>query len=105
MHEALTRARGHRGREVPRMPMTKSGLRRGPHFLIFADRESLDCSLESERTCTGERDADRFRYDGLDTGERERRRAACLNVALMRFTQPNTPPATMQKAECGMAMA
>ena len=34
--------------------------------------------------------------DGLDTGERERRRTACLNAALLRFVQPNAPTATMQ---------
>ena len=34
--------------------------------------------------------------DGLDTGERERRRTACLNAALLRFIQPDTPNATIQ---------
>ena len=34
--------------------------------------------------------------DGLDTGERDRRRTACLNAALLRFTQPDAPTATMQ---------
>ena len=34
--------------------------------------------------------------DGLDTGERERRRTACLNAALLRFVQPDAPTATVQ---------
>ena len=34
--------------------------------------------------------------DGLDTGERDRHRAACLNAALMRFVQPDVPAATVQ---------
>ena len=34
--------------------------------------------------------------DGLDTGEHERRRTACLNAALLRFVQPDAPTATMQ---------
>ena len=34
--------------------------------------------------------------DGLDTGEHERRRTACLNAALLRLVQPDTPTATIQ---------
>ena len=34
--------------------------------------------------------------DGLDTGERERRRTACLNAALLRFVQQDMPTATIQ---------
>ena len=34
--------------------------------------------------------------DGLDTGECERRRTACVNAALLRFVQPDAPTATMQ---------
>ena len=34
--------------------------------------------------------------DGLDTGARDRHRAACLNAAMMRFVQPDVPTATVQ---------
>jgi hypothetical protein len=34
--------------------------------------------------------------DGLDTGEHERRRTACLNAALLRFVQPDAPTATVR---------
>ena len=34
--------------------------------------------------------------DGLDTGERERRRTACVNAALLRFVQPDMRNATIQ---------
>ena len=33
--------------------------------------------------------------DGLDTGERDRRRTMCLNAALLRFVQPDVPTATV----------